>query len=536
MEPQDPAPGATCALPPPSRPAAPGVRAWVGLAVALHLALGAAFWFVCDDAYISWRYAANLLAGEGLAWNPGETPPVEGYSEFGWVLVAAAVQGAGLAPDTWLPLLSLACGALLTGRVVRFLGRDLVQHPVALAGGALFVGTAIPLGVWSTGGMGTQPALLCLWLFFEALLGSLQRHEGVRAGLAGVGLVLLRADGHLWVFLLGGLALGIARLRRDACLARAAAWACGLPLAAFVAHTALRLGVHGDWLPNTARAKVDLTAFTLERGARYAGSFLLTFPGVALALAAFGLQGRRVLERPTVAALLVTLAALAYSVAVGGDFMCFHRFLLPVWPFGAVLFAKALQALAEDGGSRRHAALALVAVVVTTNALPGAGLEVVPQRVRETCWFRFNARDASGAMLFRSEREQWQDMAARAREWRRLGEALAEHASPDDRLCAGAIGAVGWASGLVVHDQFGLTRRDVASFPEVPGERSPGHDRYASPSWFQAEGATIARAAVLDARVVAQRGAPPPHVRVIPLDPDRYGANQALVLEGFPSP
>ena len=44
MEPQDPAPGATCALPPPSRPAAPGVRAWVGLAVALHLALGAAFW------------------------------------------------------------------------------------------------------------------------------------------------------------------------------------------------------------------------------------------------------------------------------------------------------------------------------------------------------------------------------------------------------------------------------------------------------------------------------------------------------------
>ena len=66
MEPRNPDPGATCALPPPGPPPARGLWAWVWVAVALHLALGAAFWFVCDDAYISWRYAANLVAGEGL--------------------------------------------------------------------------------------------------------------------------------------------------------------------------------------------------------------------------------------------------------------------------------------------------------------------------------------------------------------------------------------------------------------------------------------------------------------------------------------
>ena len=532
----EPPTGASCASPPPRRPMAARLGTWVTVAVLAHLALASAFWFVCDDAYISWRYGANLAAGHGLAWNPGEPSPVEGYSEFAWVLLAAAVQGLGLAPDLVLPFVSLLCGAVLVGRVVRFLGRDLVDQPLALAGGALFVGAAVPLAVWSTGGMGTQPAILCLWLFFEALLGSLQRHEGVRAGLAGIGLVLLRADGHLWVFLLGGLALAIARLRRDACLARAAAWACGLPLAAFLAHTALRLGVHGDWLPNTARAKVELSAFTLERGARYAGSLLLAFPGVLLALLAFAAQGRRVLERPTLAALMVTLAALGYSVLVGGDFMCFHRFLLPVWPFGAVLFAKALQALAEDDGVRRTLAATLVAAAIGTNVLPAFDLHAVPESVRSVCWFRFNARGPGGAMLFRSEREQWADMRARAAEWRRVGEALAEHADPEARLCAGAIGAVGWASGLVVLDQFGLTRRDVAEFPEVPGERSPGHDRYAPPTWFRDEGATLAAAYLLDAGRAAQRGTPPPHVRLVPLDPSRYGPDQVLVLEGFPTP
>ena len=40
-----------------------------------------------DDAYISMRYAANLLSGEGLVWNPGER--VEGYTNFLHVMALA---------------------------------------------------------------------------------------------------------------------------------------------------------------------------------------------------------------------------------------------------------------------------------------------------------------------------------------------------------------------------------------------------------------------------------------------------------------
>lgn len=37
-------------------------------------------WFLTDDAFISFRYARNLLEGHGLVFNPGEY--VEGYSNF----------------------------------------------------------------------------------------------------------------------------------------------------------------------------------------------------------------------------------------------------------------------------------------------------------------------------------------------------------------------------------------------------------------------------------------------------------------------
>ena len=35
------------------------------------------FWFVTDDAYISFRYSRNLALGHGLRFNPGEVPPAE---------------------------------------------------------------------------------------------------------------------------------------------------------------------------------------------------------------------------------------------------------------------------------------------------------------------------------------------------------------------------------------------------------------------------------------------------------------------------
>ena len=59
------------------------------------------FNFLCDDAFISFRYARNLADGLGLRFNPGESPPVEGFSNFLWVLALSVFEGLGLSPVVW---------------------------------------------------------------------------------------------------------------------------------------------------------------------------------------------------------------------------------------------------------------------------------------------------------------------------------------------------------------------------------------------------------------------------------------------------
>ena len=52
--------------------------------------------FLQDDAYISFRYAANWVDGYGLTWNPGQAQAVEGYTNFLWVLAAAVPEKMGM--------------------------------------------------------------------------------------------------------------------------------------------------------------------------------------------------------------------------------------------------------------------------------------------------------------------------------------------------------------------------------------------------------------------------------------------------------
>lgn len=42
---------------------------------------GDRYFVLFDDAMISMRYARNFAEGNGLVWNPGETP-VEGYTNL----------------------------------------------------------------------------------------------------------------------------------------------------------------------------------------------------------------------------------------------------------------------------------------------------------------------------------------------------------------------------------------------------------------------------------------------------------------------
>ena len=115
--------------------------------------LSAVAWFLCDDAFISFRYARNLLEGHGLVFNPGEY--VEGYTNFLWVLELAALWGVmGIPPERAAPWLSVAC----TVGVVAALGVWLARVPgvrqrwlVAWMAFGLLC-TSATFAVWTSGG------------------------------------------------------------------------------------------------------------------------------------------------------------------------------------------------------------------------------------------------------------------------------------------------------------------------------------------------------------------------------------------------
>ncbi|MEJ2720907.1 MAG: hypothetical protein P8181_07165 [bacterium] len=84
----------------------------VVIAVALFVACSAVMMpFQPDDAFVSFRYAENLADGHGLTFNPGERP-IEGYSNFLWILVCAAVYKIGFDLPTAMPWVGVFFGAL----------------------------------------------------------------------------------------------------------------------------------------------------------------------------------------------------------------------------------------------------------------------------------------------------------------------------------------------------------------------------------------------------------------------------------------
>src|SRR5262245_20569957 len=100
--------------PPDVPPAAPRFAARERLALLLvwlpYLALVRRFWFLPDDAYISFRYARNWGGGLGLRFNPGDVVPSEGYSNFLFVALGALLERVGLDQQLWMPLVCACAG------------------------------------------------------------------------------------------------------------------------------------------------------------------------------------------------------------------------------------------------------------------------------------------------------------------------------------------------------------------------------------------------------------------------------------------
>jgi len=424
------------------------------------------FDFVCDDAFISFRYAHHLAEGHGLVYDTSRAIPVEGYSNFLWVAWLSCFERLGCDITMAARWTSMAAGGLLLYATMRIAERRFSLGPGGLAATGLLLASLPAFGMWSTGGLATMPAALAIFGVLNALHG---REEGPRllpAIACASAATLLRADGIGYLGLI--LAATLACSTPDPALRQRMRVAVAVTAAAiatvFIAHAVWRHGYYGEWVPNTAKIKAGLTSARLHRGLLYVGSLLAAMPAVLVAL---GIGMRRWREGP--APLLLTAAALVggsfgYSIWVGGDFMPFGRFLVPALPAVALLFAWGYSRLAPKPAW----ALTLLCVLVSWAEAYDHG--PAPEGLRRSLHFRSDRE-------FQTEVARWEEMKRNAAAWDLWGRALAQHTTPGESIVLGGIGAIGYrAPELTVYDTYGLVTPEVGLHSTPLENASPGHD------------------------------------------------------------
>jgi len=320
----------------------------VAVAIAVWMAAHRAW--ICDDAFISFRYAENFVRGLGLVFNRGER--VEGYTNFLWTVWISLGLKLGADAEGW----SAAWGIVAYGVAIGLLAHH-ARRRTRLSGAALVLPLAALLGAlhldwqrYATSGLETSLFTMLLVLAYVLLLA---RTSPITSS-ATVGVVLAlaamtRPEGALFA-VLGGVFVLWTRPRRWRALA---AFALGY-LALWGPFTLWRITYYGDVFPNTFYAKSGGEAWW-GQGWTYVRLYFQKYWVMAAALPAAGVSlwlarskgprqapsGASRLATETLLATAFSLGLLAYVMRVGGDFM-FARMLVPVTPFLLVLLELAL--------------------------------------------------------------------------------------------------------------------------------------------------------------------------------------------------
>lgn len=430
--------------------------------------------FVCDDAYISFVYARNLVEGHGLVFEPGVR--VEGYTNLLWVLLTAAGMALGAAPVPFTQILGTAC---LLGVLAFLVDDERRRHGLASPWTWLppfLLAIHPPFRAWATGGLET--ALFTLLVTAGLLVGlrpaSLRGPGTLSSALLGLA-VLTRPDGVVFLGVLGVLRLLRALRRGTPGAFRRLGLFCLPATVLLAAVESWRWIYYGDLLPNTFYAKVDGAGW--EEGLAFLAAWVAAHRGevlVLLALVAVWRGGEHVRT--------ITAAVAAwwlYVAAVGGDSLGF-RFVVPSLPLlvlgateGLREIFRFLVRIAEHRAAPTAAAVALS--LLTAASMAG---------------FLAAAADSPERLVARpAELDAYAELrAGQGRAWRSLVERGAIPAQW--RVATGAVGAFPWECGCPILDVHGLVDREVARLDVDPrGFRS--HARRVPLAWIHDRGVPV---------------------------------------------
>lgn len=407
--------------------------------------------YIMDDAFISFRYAQNLINGHGLVWNIGER--VEGYSNFSWTMLVALFLWFNVPAETFTHLagITLHVGCIL---VTYQLALKVLKSRDWSLLVMILVGTSYTVSGMATSGLET-PLQMLLFLLAGYLYAL-----GVEDGWTNRRI--------LWL----SLTLNFALLTRPDSIVLAGAAAVGLfftskqwnnkRITSFVVPFLLialtfsvwKLSYYGSILPNSYYAKVR-GASGLFYGLFYVYLFSVTYLYLPFILMSAWKTKDLCRENRIVGHIALFCGVwLLYIVYVGGDFMDF-RFMVAIWTFLMIVFIDVIRRYIPD--SRLRVALVVLLLLGTPNYFFGfkrvtAGFGV--EKVNEL------ADHVNRPPLY----------------WGKIGWRMKElFGGTDVVLGVGPAGVIPYYSELPCIDLIGLTDPEIPSIAEefsvVPGHR-----------------------------------------------------------------
>lgn len=315
--------------------------------------------FSVDDAFITFRYVRQFVAGNGLVYNIGER--VEGYSNFLWVMLLspAAALNVDLLSAARVLSIALSIGALLLTHRLADASPAPILAPLMLAAYA-------PFAAWTMGGLETALFAFLATVSIYAFIREEEREHGAASGLLFGLLALARPEGILFFGL--AIVFRLLRIWTSSIIANTSegqidkTHASGhvrrylsqqdvLRLigfaALFIPHFLWRLSYYGQPLPNTVYAKaMGLHPRAFMEGGYYLFSGAVALGGLGFLIIPITLVvlKRRALRHNF---LLACVAAYALFIfAGGGDWMPMQRFWMHIAPLLFALAHAGLMALA----------------------------------------------------------------------------------------------------------------------------------------------------------------------------------------------
>jgi arabinofuranosyltransferase len=414
----------------------------VALAIIAYTLLARHLNFYQDDAYISYRYVANYLNGDGLVYNIGER--IEGMTNFGWVNYLAFWGVLGLNYILASKVTGLVLGAIVIVLTYLVAGRVFGdKHPWFAIAAVFLVGMNQSLAYWSPAGLETAAfaAFAMASLYFY-----LTRSYLLMAALTGA--VLLRPEGALVAGILVFVEFSEHRRFPGFTVINALlAFVAVLPMLGF------KLAYYGSIVPNPFHAKTTFGWSQVGDGLEYAGRFFSHYGlyGIGLLVP---LAFWRSLSSASRAVWLFSVVYILYVVVIGGDVLKVHRFFLPILGTSAVLIVLSIWLLVRKMRQRSRLAILVITMIpllALTYFLPRDFVEAYNQVEK-----------------------------AFVRKMRFKAQSLERSDATDFTVALPTIGVFGYElTGHTVIDMLGLTDTTIAKYaePPIPGMQTTWKER-----------------------------------------------------------